>query len=180
MLINSDESCLLIVDIQSRLLPVMADPDAVVGNTRLLMRAAGRLGVPVLASEQYPRGIGHTVSPVAELLPDNSVVEKMHFSCLREDFFADRLEALGRRQAVVAGIEAHVCVLQTADDLVSAGYDVFVVADATSSRTHANHQAALARLEAAGAHLVTTEMVVFEWMAKAGTPEFRELVALIK
>ncbi len=180
MLIKAETSCLLVIDIQSRLLPAMAAGNKVVANSGVLLTAARRLGVPVLASEQYPQGIGRTVPEVAELLPPGSVAEKLHFSCLGDAAFGARLLEIGRPQAVLAGIEAHVCVLQTAEDLVASGLDVFVVADATSSRSPSNHQAALERMRAAGARIVTTEMVVFEWLAKAGTPEFKELSALIK
>lgn len=180
MLINAAQSCLLIVDIQDRLLPAVCERDAVVANAVVLLKAAAALDVPVLASEQYPKGIGHTVAAVAAQLPEGSVIEKLHFSCLADTGFAGRLAALGRPQAVVAGLEAHVCVLQTAEGLLAAGHDVFVVADAISSRLPANHAAALRRLEAAGARIVTTEMVVFEWLARAGTPAFRELSRLIK
>ena len=180
MLIDAAGSCLLVVDIQERLLPAVAEPEAVVANTVTLLKAAQTLGIPVIASEQYPKGIGHTVGDVAALLPADVVVEKLHFSCLSDDEFARRLAALGRRQAVVVGLEAHVCVLQTAEGLLTAGYDVFVVADAVASRRPTNHAVALRRLEAAGARIVTTEMVAFEWLGQAGTPAFREVSRLIK
>lgn len=180
MLIRADTSCLLVVDIQAKLAPVMAEPEKVIGNTALLLKAASRLDVPLLVSEQYPEGIGHTVPELTALFPQDAVVEKMHFSCLGEDTYRQRLARLERPQAVVAGIEAHVCVLQTTEDLLSAGLDVFVVADATSSRKRRNHEAALERLRAAGARIVTTEMVVFEWLGKAGTTTFKDLIPLIK
>lgn len=180
MLLSAADACLLVVDIQDKLLPAVRNQDAVVANTRVLLQAAASLSVPVLASEQYPRGIGHTVAPVAELLPEGSLVEKLHFSCLADPGFARRFAALGRGQAVVCGLEAHVCVLQTVEQLLSAGHEVFVVADAVSSRAEASHELALRRLEADGARIVTTEMVVFEWLGQAGTPVFRELSRLIK
>lgn len=180
MLLNAADACLLVVDIQDRLLPAVRDQEAVVANTRVLLKAAGALGVPVLASEQYPKGIGHMVPAVADLLPDGAVVEKLHFSCLADTTFAERFAALGRRQAVILGLEAHVCVLQTAEQLLAAGTEVFVVADAVSSRAEASHALALRRVEADGARIVTTEMVVFEWLGQAGTQAFRELSRLIK
>ncbi len=180
MLISRDKSCLLVVDVQARLAPAMAAERMVVDNTRLLLKAAGRLDVPVLVSEQYRRGLGPTVEAVAEFVPDGAVVEKMHFSCMNDAGFAGQFRQTGRPMAVVAGIEAHVCVLQTVEQLLESGNAVFVVADATSSRTPANHAAALERMRHAGARVVTTEMVVFEWLEKAGTPEFKELSALVK
>jgi len=180
MLIDAASAALLVVDIQERLLPAVAAPERVVNNTRTLLHAADRLAVPVLVSEQYPQGIGRTVAGLGNLVTSDRVVEKIHFSCVREPAWASRHRALERTQAVVVGIEAHVCVLQTALDLLAEGQEVFVVGDAVSSRTTDNHAAALARLRDEGAHIVTTEMVVFEWLEQAGTPEFRELVALIK
>lgn len=180
MLISRDKSCLLVVDVQARLAPAMDAERAVVHNTALLLKAARRLDVPVLVSEQYRRGLGPTIDAVAEFVPEGSVVEKMHFSCMNDAGFAQRFRRTGRPMAVVAGIEAHVCVLQTVEQLLDSGAAVFVVADATSSRTAANHAAALERMRHAGAHVATTEMVVFEWLEKAGTPEFKELSALVK
>lgn len=180
MLIRANQSCLLIVDIQANLAPAVVEPESLIANAELLLRAARRLGIPILASEQYPRGIGHIVPELAAILPEQTVVEKLHFSCLQDAIYNHRLRDLGRRQTIVAGIEAHVCVLQTAEDLLSAGYTVFVVADAISSRKAANQRAAIHRLAAAGARIVTTEMVVFEWLGKAGTAEFKEIIPLIK
>lgn len=180
MLLAAADACLLVVDIQDKLLPAVHERDALVANAAVLLKAAAALGVPVLASEQYPQGIGHTVAPVAALLPEGAVVKKVHFSCLADAGFAQRFAALGRRQAVVIGLEAHVCVLQTAEQILAAGHEVFVVADAVSSRAQASHALALRRLEADGARIVTTEMVVFEWLGQAGTPVFRELSRLIK
>jgi nicotinamidase-related amidase len=180
MLIRAKSSCLLVVDIQAKLAPVMAEPEKVVANTALLLKAARRLDVPLLVSEQYPAGIGHTVPELTSLFTKDSLVQKMHFSCLGEDEYKRRLRALERPQAVVAGIEAHVCVLQTTEDLLAAGLDVFVVADATSSRKRSNHEAALERLRSSGARVVTTEMVMFEWLGKAGTAAFKDIIPLIK
>jgi nicotinamidase-related amidase len=180
MLMSAAQSCLLVVDIQERLLPKMAAPAAVVENTALLLKAARRLDVPVLVSEQYPRGLGATVPDLTSLLHPDEKVEKLHFSCIGDEAFATRFRGLNRRQAVVAGIESHVCVLQTVEDLLAGGTEVFVVEDATSSRVEKSKAAAMARLREAGARVVTAEMVVFEWLAKAGTPAFKDLSALIK
>ncbi|MBL8666768.1 MAG: hydrolase [Rhodospirillales bacterium] len=180
MLMSAPASCLLVVDIQERLAPKVKAPHAVIENAAVLLKVARRLDVPVLVSEQYPRGLGATVPELAALLVDGETIEKLHFSCIAEQGFADRFRGLGRPQAVVAGMEAHVCVLQTADDLLAGGTETFVVQDATSSRTECDHAAAMARLREAGARIVTTEMVVFEWLAKAGTPAFKELSPLIK
>jgi len=180
MRLEHDDSCLLVIDIQERLNPTMAAAEQVVANTKILLKAAHRLEVPTLVSEQYPRGLGPIVPELRGMMSDDAIVEKLHFSCMGEPAYTQRFDALDRPQVVVAGIEAHVCVLQTVMDLLSVGRDVFVVADATSSRAPENHQAALERMRADGARIVTTEMVVFEWLARAGTPEFKELSALIR
>lgn len=180
MLIDAARSCFLLVDVQQNLAPVMADPRGVYRGCTILLRAAGRLGIPVLVTEQYPKGIGHTMGELMEWVPDGAVVEKMHFSSAHEPAVMARVEAIGRPQVVIAGIEAHICVLQSALGLKAAGYDVFVVADACSSRDPANHRAAMDRLTASGVSVVTVEMALFEWMHVAGTPEFKELSRLIK
>jgi len=181
MLLQRENSCLIIVDIQERLLPAMIGRDGVVRNAGILLKAAARLDVPVIASEQYSKGLGPTVPELRQALPAAAtIIEKVSFSCLGDDAFARRLRELDRSQIVVAGIEAHVCVLQTADQLLAAGFDVFVVADATASRTTVSHDLAMARLARAGCAVVTAEMVVFEWLQVAGTPEFKDLSALIK
>ena len=115
-----------------------------------------------------------------ELAKSGVVVKKMHFSCMNEKSFASRFKALKRRQAVIVGMEAHICVMQTGADLMEQGYEIFVVTDATSSRSLESEKACLDRLGAAGAGIVTTEMVVFEWLGRAGTSEFKELLHMIK
>ena len=180
MLMRPDQSCLAVVDIQERLAPAMAEDDRVQANTGVLLHAAKSLRVPVLVSEQYPKGLGPTVGSLVAAIPGDAIIEKMTFSCLGERAFSSRWAKLGRPQVVLCGIEAHVCVLQTALDFVAEGIDVFVVADAVSSRTLENKSLGLERMRAAGAHIVSTEMVVFEWLGRAGTPEFKELSALIK
>lgn len=179
MLLERDRSQLLMVDIQERLLPAMADGAAVTGQGGKLLEGARLLGVPVLVSEQYPQGLGRTVPELAELAPANAVYEKVEFSC-----FANAVlrEALGGkdRQTIVFGIEAHVCVLQSALEMAAAGRDVTVVADAVSSRLDASKAVALQRLQAGGVRLATTEMVLFEWLRRAATPDFKAVSRLIR
>ena len=180
MLLDRQRSCLLMVDVQDRLLSAMADRERLVANCAVLLKAAGRLGVPILLSEQYPKGLGPTAPALAQLVPEGPAVEKSEFSCAAAPGYAERLKATGRDQLVVAGIEAHVCVLQTALQFRELGYPVFVVADAVSSRKPESVALALARMRDAGVEAVTTEMVLFEWLGRAGTPEFKELSALIR
>ncbi|MGC2411041.1 MAG: hydrolase [Methyloceanibacter sp.] len=184
MLLTRDKSQLLIIDVQEKLLSAVSDQERVVERCVRLVRAARTLGVPITLSEQYPHGLGPTVEPIREALGyAGSVVEKVEFSCLKSDPLRERLHELrrqGRPQVVIGGIEAHVCVAQTAIDLEKQGFEAFVAADAVASRTKSSRRLALARLLKAGADVVDSEMVLFEWLGKAGTSEFKELQALVK
>jgi nicotinamidase-related amidase len=183
MLIDASKSSLLIVDVQEKLLPAMANAEDLVKRSSILLRAAKTLEVPVTVSEQYPKGLGRTVNALHEGVGNAPVFEKLNFSCWRDISMRARLIGLhdtGRPQVVIAGIEAHVCVAQTAIDLAQSGFGVFVVADAVSSRVESSVSLALNRMAQCGIEVVNTEMAVFEWLGKAGTPEFKELSALIK
>lgn len=183
MLIDGPKTALLIVDVQERLLPAMAEPDAVVDRCGILIKAATTVGVPVLASEQYPKGLGHTVGPLRAAMGNAPVFEKLAFSCWRDKAMKSHLidfHEHGRPMVIVAGIEAHVCVLQTCIDLCNAGFGVFAVADAMSSRASSSVDLALHRLRQAGVEVVNTEMAVFELLKAAGTADFKTLSALIR
>lgn len=180
MLMNASQSALIVVDVQERLMPAIHESGRVIANTRILIQAAQRLEVPMLASEQYRKGLGISVADVAELVAPENRLEKLHFSCLSDGGFEERFREMGRRQVVVCGAESHVCVLQTVLELCDLGYHVFVVEDAVSSRNPNSKRVAMDRMRAAGASPVTTEMVVFEWLKKAGTQEFKDLSPLIK
>lgn len=175
MLMRAETSCLLVVDLQERLMPAINLADQVVENSAWLIQIAQRLSVPVLASEQYPRGLGRTVTAIRELLPANTVVEKNHFSCAAELECMRRIDLLGRDQVVLVGVEAHVCVLQTALDLKMVGKEVYLVADGVSSRSPRDTELALERMRAEGVRIVSREMVAFEWLHQAGTDRFREI-----
>ena len=180
MLIEHDKSCLLIVDVQEKLAPAMTEPAAVIRNAGILMQAAARLAIPLLVSEQYPQGLGATVPELRALAPDSARVAKLSFSCATDPTLRQRIAAAQRPLIVIAGMEAHVCVLQSALGLRQAGYEAVVVADAISARTPANREAALQRMRENGVEVATTEMVLFEWLGQAGTPEFKELSRLIR
>ena len=171
---------LIVIDVQERLAPAMHGLPALLRNTEILMQAAARLAVPVIVTEQYPKGLGRTVESIAALAPPDAMIEKISFSAAGSDDFDRRLQDLDRKEPVICGIEAHVCVLQTALRLRDQGLRTWLVRDATTSRRPESAAAALERAARAGVEPVTTEMVVFEWMRRAGTPEFRELSALIK
>lgn len=180
MLMRADAAMLLIVDIQARLAPAIAAADQVIARTRLLLEAATRLGVPVLLSEQYPKGLGATDERLGPLPRHATVVEKLTFSCCGEPRFMAQLARLKRSQIVLCGMETHVCVLQTALDLREAGQDVFVVDDAVGSRRERSKALGLERMRDRGIDIVDSEMVVFEWAGRAGTDEFRALSRLIR
>ncbi len=180
MLLERDRSCLLIVDVQERLTPVMSDPRRVLHTCALLMRAAQRLGIPILVSEQYPKGLGPTMVDLRPYMPEEGALPKLHFSAAADEAIFDRLRGFGRRQIVIAGIETHVCVLQSALDLKGRGFETAVVADACASRRVENEHMALSRLRQHGVDLLSGEMALFEWMQKAGTPEFKDLSPLIR
>lgn len=184
MLLNAKQSHLLVVDVQARLMPAIHDRDAVLKNLGIVLQAAARLGVPATVTEQYPKGLGATVAPVSESLPPGTaVLSKTSFSAAGDAAIAARVAALrgeGRDQLVIAGVEAHICVLQSALAFRNDGLEVFVVADAVSSRSPRSVDAARARLLHAGCHWVTTEMVAFEWMERAATEDFRALSPLFR
>lgn len=174
MLMDGGKSTLLIVDVQERLLPAIADGQTILDNCVWLARLATRLKVPVVVSEQYPAGLGATIAPLREALDDAHFVEKTHFSCVSDGCLSSTAIDV-RRQVVVVGTEAHVCVMQTVLELRWQGKEVFLVEDAVGSRKPADKQAALARMRAHGVEVVTREMVAFEWLKRSATDLFREI-----
>jgi nicotinamidase-related amidase len=180
LLIRAKDSVLVVIDMQERLVPAMQAPARTLKNAKLLLVAAQENDVPVILTEQYPEGLGRTVPDILKVAGNARIVSKMHFSCMEDDGFSQAFKSLGRKQAVLAGMEAHICVVQTAASLIEEGYEVFVVSDATASRTSESENACLQRLSASGVGIVTTEMVVFEWLGKAGTPAFKNLLPFIK
>lgn len=180
MLIRRDDSLLLLVDLQEKLAPAIFESEQVIANSVRLLEGARQLGVPAFVSEQYVRGLGPSVAAIHDAAIDAHFFEKTHFSCAAEPGVIDLLRAARRPQVILTGTETHVCVLQTAFGLLGAGFEVFLVADAASSRTPENRSAAVERMRAAGIQIVTSEMVLFEWLHAAGTDEFRRLLPLIK
>jgi isochorismate hydrolase len=181
MLLSAPKSSLLLIDIQDRLLTAMSNADQVIAKSQILLQAAETLGLPVTISEQYPKGLGRTVAALQTKTA--TTFEKLSFSCWRDEALKTRLIHLhetSRPLVIVAGIEAHVCVMQTCIDLASAGFGVFAVADAMSSRKPDSADLAFERMRANGVHVVNTEMVVFELLEKAGTAEFKALSKLIR
>ena len=174
--IDASSSALLIVDFQARLMPAIHEGEAAIANARRLLAAASLLEVPILFTEQNPKGLGPTVPDLTE---GHRVFEKQHFDACREPGFAQG--ALPDRPShVVAGCEAHVCVLQTVLGLLDLGRRVYLVRDALGSRKPESKETAVRRLERQGAEIVTTEMVVFEWLATAEHPRFKDALQLLK
>jgi nicotinamidase-related amidase len=181
MLLDACKAILLVIDVQERLLPAMHECERVVAKTEILMKAADALGLPQIVSEQYPKGLGRTVSALQ--INGAATFEKTSFSCWRDDALKSHLihhHESGRPQVIVSGIEAHVCVLQTCIDMAMAGFEVFAVGDAMSSRMSESADLAFSRMRMNGVQVVNTEMVLFELLEKAGTPAFKELSALIR
>ncbi|MFN0262906.1 hydrolase [Tepidamorphus sp. 3E244] len=179
MLIRASDSVLVVIDMQERLVPAMQAPARTIRNTKTLIAAATEMDVPILLTEQYPKGLGRTVPEIASIT-EAPVFSKMHFSCMEDEAFGQAFRDLGRKQAVISGMEAHICVVQTAASLIEEDYEVFVVSDATASRTLESEHACIQRLSAIGAGIVTTEMVVFEWLGQAGSDHFKRILPLVK
>lgn len=175
MLIDPTTSCLMVIDIQERMAPVIHQAEQVVDRCQWLIEIANRLEVPVLATEQYPKGLGHTLPRLKCLLDANNIIEKIHFSALSDAEPRHALQSNAYQQVILVGMETHVCVLQTALELKSQGYNTFVVQDCVSSRDPEDKAAALERFKQLGIQVVTREMVAFEWLRRAGTERFREI-----
>jgi nicotinamidase-related amidase len=172
MLIDAERSQLLLIDLQEKMMPAIADEATIIANCRWLLEAAQMIGVPVAAIEQYPKGLGPLLPTIGELLPPGAVAAKTRFSSVAAGCMM-QLPGSDRAQVVVAGVEAHVCVLQTVLDLYQEGKEVFVVADCVGSRHAIDREVALARMRQEGVRIVSREMVVFEWLGEAGTPLFK-------
>lgn len=176
MLISKKDICLLIIDVQERLTPVMNAPRRIIDGCSTLLKGAAVLNIPVIITEQYPKGLGVSIFDIRDAAPKDAVYfEKTSLSAVSQEGFLDRLTALGKKQIVIAGIEEHICVLQTAVELKEKGFDVFVVTDASGSRDPRNEAAAADRFRQEGITTVCTEMVLFECLRKAGSPEFKEI-----
>jgi nicotinamidase-related amidase len=176
---NSDDTALIAIDIQEKFLPVISNLKDVIINAKKIITAFKMLKMPMLLTEQYPTGLGKTVKEIASLT-DIDPIEKVHFSCFGEKKFVKELEPLEVKNLVLLGIEMHVCVLNTAIDARDRGYTPYVVVDATGSRSQRDYDISLARMMQEKIFLTTTEMLLFQLLTKAGTPEFRAISKIIK
>lgn len=177
--LKKSKTAFIIIDVQERLMPVIHGKDEVFENVNRLIEGAKILGVPLLVTEQYPKGLGHTCAEIS--LPEGQeIIEKICFSCIGSELVNEWLKEQGVKNIVIAGVEAHICVLKTALEALDEGFKVHVVADAVSSRKEYSKQIALERMRQSGAFVATTEMVLFQLMETAGTDEFKLISKLIR
>jgi len=179
-MLSPENAVLVVVDVQVKLSRAMHEKEALISNTVKVVQGAKILGLPVIRTEQNPKGLGETVPEVAELLSDVPPVTKLSFSCWGEPNFMEQLSALKRKQALVLGIESHVCVYQTVADLLKAGYEVQVIADAVSSRTPENKAIGLERCKELGASITSAETALFELLKKAEGDRFKQMLKVVK
>jgi nicotinamidase-related amidase len=179
-MLDAGKCCLVVVDVQGKLAELMDDKEAVFDNIEILIKTAKVLDFGIIWCQQHPRALGPTIPQIAQLLTDNQPIDKFSFSCCGQYEFNERLKELRPKQVILCGIEAHVCICQTAVQLLDRDYEVHVVADAISSRTSANKEIALRRMEAEGALVSSTEMALFELLRTAKHEKFKELAKLIK
>ena len=179
-MLTRNNALLAVVDVQEKLVAAMPEKEELIAKLRTMVQGAKILELPILWVEQYPKGLGRTVGEVRELLEELEPQEKNCFSACGLEDFVKALESAQRRQILLVGLEAHVCVYQTAINLLERGYHVEVVRDAVSSRTPENREIGLRRAERAGAQITSVEMALFELLARAGSPEFKEISKLVK
>lgn len=179
-MLKRNNTLLHIIDVQERLFDVMHQKDFLRENMIRLVKGIQILQIPIIWIEQYPKGLGATIPELRELLPHEQALEKMCFSSCNQNLFMEKLKTSGKDTVLVMGIEAHVCVYQTVQGLLAAGFKVEVVADAVSSRTEKNQELALRIMESLGARLTTVEMALFELLQESGTDEFKQISRLVK
>jgi len=180
--LEAEQCALIVVDVQEKLLPPIWQKEQLVKNAQLLIRLAGILKIPALVTTQYAKGLGSTVAEIASLLPESAAIDKQMFSCFGSDVFCASLKRLpGRRTTVLlCGMEAHICVMQTALAALREGYVVHVASDAVSSRAKWNWRIGLDRMRAAGAIISSTETIIYELLRTSGSPPFREMLPYLK
>ena len=178
----AENSVLLVIDIQQRLAGAMSEKvlQSVVKHTGWLLQAADLLNIPVVRTEQYPKGLGETVDDIKQHLSMDTCLEKTCFSCCGASGFHEVVNIEKRRQVILTGMESHVCVLQTAMELKNGGFDVFIASDAVCSRSKQNHKNALMRMSQADISITNTESVMFEWLRDASHPQFKAISALLR
>ncbi|MEA1878477.1 MAG: hydrolase [Bacteroidota bacterium] len=179
-MLTRNNSILHIIDVQERIFNVMHNNEFLKENMVRFLKGIQVLNIPVVWMEQYPKGLGHTIPELRELMPDNNPLEKMCFSSCNQPDFLSKIKTFGKKSVLVMGIETHVCVYQTVIGLLANGFEVEVVADAVSSRTEKNYELGLRIIESLGAKLTTVEMALFELLKESGTDEFKQISRLVK
>lgn len=179
-MLDKENSLLLIIDVQEKLVNAL-DKQIVVTRTATLAKAAKILGVPTIATQQYPQGLGLTVEQVSEnFTPGTKIIDKTSFSAVKAEGFLDTLKSFNKKQIVICGIETHVCVHQTAADLITEGFEVYVAKDACASRSKYEFKQGIERMQSNGAKISCLEIILFEWLRDAKNPNFKEIQSLIK
>jgi len=179
-MLSIENTALLVIDMQVKLTGVMAEKESFVRNLQKLIAGINVLNVPVIFTEQYPQGLGPTIPEIAGLLTEDKPITKMSFSCCANGDFLQKMKSLKRQQILVAGIEAHVCVYQTVNDLLVMGYEVQVVSDCVSSRTLGNKSIALNKMSSLGTQITGMEIVLFELLKTADSKHFKEISLIVK
>ncbi|MFC1497476.1 hydrolase [Verrucomicrobiota bacterium] len=177
---SQNETVFVLIDVQGRLAEAMYEKGALFKNLEILVQGMQALGVPIIVTEQIPEKMGKTIPQLETLLDSAAPIAKSSFSCCGEQAFVQKLKQQNRKQVLLAGIETHVCVYQTASDLIDTGYHVEVAADAVSSRTGSNRQIGLEKMKACGARITSVETVLFELLKTADHPSFKAVLKLVK
>lgn len=179
-MLSRESAVLIVIDIQGNLFEVMQSKEELLANAIKLVKGAKIFNLPIIITEQIPEKLGQTLPILSQELAGTATISKDSFSCWGNIQFKEKIESFGRKEIIIFGIECHVCVYQTASDLIHYGYDVYVVADAVSSRTKENSATGIEAMNNSGAHITSTEMVLFELLRSAGDAKFKEIYKLVK
>lgn len=180
MRFNAENTMAMIIDFQEKLMPVIADNDSLEARTNIFIKGLNVLGIPMVVTQQYTKGMGMTIPSVRESVGKEEYFDKISFSCFDDEAIRDAVESLGKKTVLVCGVESHICVLQTCIDLKEAGYTPVLVVDCIGSRKNSDKEAALIRAQQEGVYLTTTEAILFELTRKAGSAQFKAISKLIK
>lgn len=179
--LNQNNSLLLVIDVQDKLLNAVFNKTTLERKAQIMASAAKILGIPTFVTEQYPKGLGSTTNSIKDVLAEKAqIFEKTSFSALKNEEIVEAIKKSGKEQVIVFGIETHICVSQTTTALIEAGYDVSIIKDACGSRSEDEYISGLNRMQENGAHIITAEIALFEWLESAKHPNFKEVQSLIK
>ena len=179
-MLKKDNSILVIIDIQDKLLRATYNPNTVLNSSVKITKASKILNIPVIITEQYPKGLSYTIDNIKNEFADVIPIEKTSFSAMNDEKFRNQIKSCGKKQILICGIETHICVLQTAADLISEGYEVYILKDACSSRNEFEHNTGIELLAQYGAKITCSEIAIFQWLESSKHPRFKEVQALIK